>query len=241
MTEDPIKLFASRAERYPEPTEADAAQGAVRVALAAVPVLGGSLTEILSMVLTPALTRRRDDWFKELAEAFESVETKVNGFTTGDLQGNELFVSAAIQATRAAISTHQEEKRAALRNALVNIALGRAPQEDQVQMFLRYVEELTTWHLRVLRFFQSPANHLAAKGLRSEYMMGGGAQVLEDMYPELRGNREFYDQIATDLHSRGMLNSPPSFLHTSMTGSGMVAKRTTAIADAFLAFITSPI
>jgi hypothetical protein len=60
------------------------------------------------------------------------------------------------------------------------------------------------------------------------------------MYPVLRGNGEFYDQIATDLFARGMLNSP-SFLHTSMTGNGMVAKRTTAIADGFLEFIAAPL
>jgi hypothetical protein len=43
MAEDPIKLFATRAERYPEPTDADLAQGVARAALAAIPIVGGSI------------------------------------------------------------------------------------------------------------------------------------------------------------------------------------------------------
>ena len=71
--------------------------------------------------------------------------------------------------------------------------------------------------------------------------MGGAAQVLENAYPEYRGKREFYDQVVNDLGNRGLLSSPSSFLHTTMTGDGMVTKRTTALADAFLAFIADPL
>lgn len=146
-----------------------------------------------------------------------------------------------IEATRSAISTHKDEKRDALRNGLLNIALQRITDEDQQQTFLRYIDELTVWHIRILVLFQSPAQQLATKGVRSDFYMGGAAQVLESMYPELRDRREFYDQIVVDLHARGLLNSPPSFLHTMMTGNGMVSKRTTPLADAFLSFISDPL
>jgi hypothetical protein len=46
MVEDPIKLFSTRAERYPEPTDTDHAQGAARAALAAIPVIAGTITEV---------------------------------------------------------------------------------------------------------------------------------------------------------------------------------------------------
>src|ERR1035441_2729815 len=89
MAEDPIKLFASRAERYPQSTEADIAQGAARATLAVIPVIGGSITEILSLLLTPAVTRRRDEWFKELADALDQLEKKIEGFKVGKLADNE--------------------------------------------------------------------------------------------------------------------------------------------------------
>jgi protoheme ferro-lyase len=127
MAEDPIKLFSSRADRYPEPTEADVALGAGRAALAAIPVIGGTLTEVLSLVLAPAVARRRDTWFRELADALEEAERKIEGFTIENLAEDELFVSAVIEATRSAVSTHKDEKREALKNGLLNIACTGPP------------------------------------------------------------------------------------------------------------------
>jgi hypothetical protein len=240
MSEDPIKLFSTRSERYPEPSEADTLLAGARATLTAIPVLGGSLTEILSLVLAPAVTKRRDEWFKELANALEELETKVEGFRTEQLQNDEIFVSAVIQATRTAASTHQQEKREALRNALLNTALHRTPVEDELQMFLRYIDEMTVWHLRVLQLFQNPSAALQAKNIRLNYYAGGPHLVLEAVYPELKGKRDFYDQIVADVKARGMINSSADFLHTLMTGAGMTEKRTTAIADNFLEFIKRP-
>lgn len=240
MAEEPTKLFSTRAERYPEPTEADVALGAGRAALAAIPFVGGSITEVLSLVLAPAVARRRDTWFKELADGLEEAERKIDSFSVKNLAQDEAFVSAVIEATRSAISTHKDEKRDALRNGLLNIALHRSTDEDQQQTFLRYIDELTVWHLRILGLFQNPPKYLAAKEVGANYSMGSASQVLEDVYPELRGKRELYDQIAADLGARGLVTSP-GFLHGMMSAQGMVAKRTTPLADAFLDFISDPI
>lgn len=233
----PIKLFSSRSELYPEPSGSDLALGAARAAVAAAPIVGGSATEMLSMVLAPSLARRRDQWFKEFADALEQLETKVDGFRIADLSENEAFVSAVIEASKTAIGTHQQEKREALRNALLNIALQRTMDEDQQQIFLRYVAELTIWHIRFLALFQAPQAKLAAKGVKTNYYTRGASHVLEDYYPELQGKREFYDQIAAD--ARGFIGGR-SFLHSMMSAQGMVSKRTTPLADTFLTFISEP-
>jgi hypothetical protein len=98
MTENTIKRTNTRAERYPEPAQADAVQAVARAAIAAVPVIGGTITELLSLVLSPAVERRKDEWLKELADALGELESKVEGFKIGDLQHNEQFVSAVIEA-----------------------------------------------------------------------------------------------------------------------------------------------
>ena len=56
-----------------------------RALLAAIPVIGGSITETLSMVLAPAVARRRDEWFKELADALDRLEQKAEGFRVEEL------------------------------------------------------------------------------------------------------------------------------------------------------------
>jgi hypothetical protein len=240
LSDKPIELFASRAERYPEPSQSDVALGATRAALAAIPIVGGSVTELMSLVITPSVVRRRDQWLKDLADGLDQLEAKIDDFQVSDLQDNEAFVSAVIEASKTAVATHKREKHEALRNALLNIALLRTPDEDQQQIFLRYIEELTAWHIKFLALFENPPRLLATRGIRNNYYIGAGSQVLEDVYPELAGKRELYDQIAADLDARGLI-AGTAFLHGSMSAQGMVSKRTTALADAFLAFISEPL
>ena len=108
-------------------------------------------------------------------------------------------------------------------------------------MFVGYIDALTGWHIRLLRFFQAPMQMAARCGARTDYSFAGAlAQPLEDVYPDLRGRRDFYDQITRDLAARGFLSSNPDVLYTMMTSSGMSAKRTTDTADRFLTFISAP-
>lgn len=140
VAEKPIKLFATRAERYPEAESADVVQGASRAALSLVPVFGGPALELLSLVVTPSLGRRRDDWLRELADDFDQLEAKVSGFRIENLVNNEPFISAVVQATRTATGTHLADKRAMLRNALVNIAVGKGPGEELQEVFVAAID-----------------------------------------------------------------------------------------------------
>ncbi len=156
VTEDPVKLFATRAEQYPEPTDADIAQGAARATLAAMPLIGGPVTEALSIFLVSPVARRRDAWFKNLADGFDELEAKVDGFRTENLQNQERIISAVIQATRSALGAHQREKLDALRNAILNIALSKTPDEEREIFFLNLIELFSVTHLEILRLFANP-------------------------------------------------------------------------------------
>lgn len=234
MNETPIEL--------PQPSGWDHAHLALKTALSALPLVGGPAAELFAAIIAPPLARRRDDWLEALAEGLSALKEKVASVTPESLANNEAFVSVVMQASRAALQTHQKEKLEALRNAVLNVAAGRAPDEDQQAMFMSYIETLTTWHIRMLKFFDAPMRMAAACGARTDYSIAGAlAQPLEDVFPKLRGQRDFYDQIARDLKARGFLNSADDILHVMMSGSGMSAKRTTETADRFLAFITSPL
>ncbi|MGI4758201.1 MAG: hypothetical protein ACRYGF_15305 [Janthinobacterium lividum] len=206
-------------------------------------MIGGSLTEVLSLVLAPAVTRRRDTWFKEVAEALEEAERKIDGFSVESLTQDEAFVSAVIEATRSAISTHKDEKRDALRNGLLNIALHRSTNEDQQQTFFRYIDELTVWHMRILKLFQNPIEQVSARDpyVTTSYTGGAPVQIIRIVYPELYEKQELYQQLVSDLYNRGLFNADSKVLHITMTADGMFAKRTTVLADDFLAFIANPI
>ena len=115
-----------------------------------------------------------------------------------------------------------------------------APEEDLQMIFLGYIDSLTTWHIRILKLFDNPTEWFRQNGKKfPEVLFGGLENVLTSAYPELRGQRGFFDQIFKDLYDRGLINTES--LHVTMTGSGLTAQRTSDIGKAFIGFITSPL
>ena len=107
-------------------------------------------------------------------------------------------------------------------------------------MFITFVDTLTPWHLRILAFFQSPAEWGARNQLSyPNWSMGGAATVLEHTFPALNGRRDLYDQIVKDLFARGLMTTDS--LHTTVTRQSMFASRTTPMGGRFLEFISSPL
>lgn len=228
----------TRKYQPPEPTGADAAHLAVRAAISAIPTLGGPAAELFSALIAPPLERRRRAWMEEVAEGLRKLEDQ-GKVSFDELQEDEAFIDTLLHASQAAMRTHQQEKRAALRNAILNSALPNPPDESLRLVFLSLVDQFTVWHLRLLKLFQDPEGW-ARKHNRSygSIYAGGLSSILESAYPELRGRREFYDQVWRDLYLRGLVNTES--LHTMMTASGLMAKRTTDLGDRFLKFIEEP-
>lgn len=241
MTENTIKLFATRAEQYPQPNEIDVTRAALEKAAELVPIFGPATIQVIGQFLVPGVERRREEWFKKLADAFDRLQETVEGFRIEVLGDNEAFASAMIQATRIAIGTHRDEKRSSLRNGLINIALGRGPCEDEEQMFIRYIEELGPWHIRILNCLMDKEAEKrfdeANQNLRTgQTSFRWRAERLLMTFPELENQSAFYDQAVLDLYSRGLYPFPG--LRGTMTAPPH--QQTEARARAFLAFIASP-
>jgi len=204
-----------------------------------VPVGGSALTVLLETIFAPPLERRREKWFGMLAEAVAELQRTVQGISPEALAANEMFVTAAAQATQVALRTHQEEKLQALKRAVICAASADAPAEDQQLMFLRFIDELTPWHLRLLAFFNSPEQWLKDRGQVASWSLGAPSTVLEHCFPDLNGQSGFYVQLVRDLQSRGLIHQG-EFLNTTMTGRGMLEARTTPFGRAFLVYISEP-
>jgi hypothetical protein len=230
----------SNQRNKPEESIGDVAHTVVKAGLSAIPVIGGPLAELFAAVIEPPISRRRVQWIESIGNGLKILEEKVDGFKIEALSQNEMFITTVMQASQAAIRNHQKEKLEALRNAVLNAALPNAPEEDIQLMFLNFIDGLTPWHLRVLKFIDDPlewgkSNNIPYLNLSS----GGPSNVLEHTFPELKGRRDFYDLIVKDLFNRGLMNTES--LHGMMTEQGMYASRTTKMGKQFLKFITSPI
>ena len=195
-----------------------------KTALSAIP--GGALiTSVYDTVKDNCLSKRQEKWRTALEERLVKLEN-----TLEEIGNDEFFTTALVKATELAMRTAKEEKMAYLANSVIN-SLNPDLNEEKLIVFLDLLDRYTVSHIKILYFFFEPKRF---DGIDSNtYIMGSPSTPLFHVYPEL--NNELFEKIYADLYNDGMVTLKN--LNTSMTGSGMVAKRTTAIADEFLKFI----
>lgn len=225
----------------PNERKKEIALGVTKAALGSVPVLGGAAAELLDLVMRPAVESRRTDWLNDLSDALAELQTRVEGIETGLLLENQEFVSTLFQASAIALREHRIEKLAALRNAVLNTAVTTSGDEDEHALFLSWVDDLTPWHLRLLKFFDDKEDVARERDKLPfpGWAAGGVSTVLEHVYPELVGRRSMYDLIASDLHGRGLIKIDS--LHSTGTREGyMLARQTSDMGQRFISFISEP-
>lgn len=220
------KVLSENNLKVPKVTSGDALHAIARAGLSAIPFAGGAAVELFQAVVQPPIEKRRQKWMSEVGDRLLELEAK--GLKLEDLQNNEQFISAVMHASQAVIRTHQDAKLKALRNAVINIAIGQAPDETHQHLLLNFVDSFTEQHLRILKLFQNPKPP-------PNISMGGLSTVLEHNIPELQQYRELYIQLWKDLYSKGLVNTEG--LNVTMSGNGLEAKRTTELGDSLLRFI----
>jgi len=109
---------------------------------------GGLVAEVANLFFNP-IEKRKQKWMALVAIALKEIETKFRRLPD-DLEGDEKFISLLSHATLTALQNHHEEKLRALQRAVVSAANPESPAEDVQLQFLRYVDELSATHLRIL-------------------------------------------------------------------------------------------
>lgn len=151
------------------------------------------------------------------------MEDRVTGFRFDDLGQNERFVSATLQATQAALRSHQKEKLEALRNAVLNVAVGRNFSDEQQGVFLSLLDTLQPIHLNLLRFFADPPGYCRFLGKPPMLLPAGGDSIASHevlkLIPELRNeaqltaadagsSQQLVDLVIGDLISDQLIKLP---------------------------------
>ena len=214
---------------FPERSALDHADSAARALVSFIPGVGGPAAKLLDVVIAPPLERRRRDWFHGLAERLDSLERKVEEITVESLRDDEEFITAATTVSMIAIRNHDEEKLAALQNAVVNVALRTEPDLELRAVFLSLLDYLTPLHMRLLRFFEDPrafVEHSRPESAGARTTREIALSVLTDLPPEA------YDLLCRDLENRGLVRLP-----TEPT-IGLTNEGPTELGGRFLRFIS---
>lgn len=224
-----------KALRPPAPTTADKIMGAIKALAGELPG-GGLASEICGWFLRTPFERRTEEWQRTVGEVLHRLAAE-RGVDLEELQKDERFVDTVLHATQVALRNADTEKRQALRNAILNSALPSAPDDSRRQMFLNYIDLLTPWHLRLLHLFAEPVEWFKANNKTWPNLYAGGrSAVLDAAYPELKSERDLYDQVWRDLHVRGLVGTDS--MHGMVSEQGLRQGLTTPAGRQFLAFIS---
>ena len=135
-----------------------------------------------------------------------------------------------MQATQEAIRTHQEEKLEALRNAVLNTALGEGPDFDRKQIFLNKIAVLTPLHVRVLGTMDRNTTRERSLVL----------QHINDVIPGLRDDEDLSRFILRDLVSHGVVQEFVSEVDDPDREVPQRIYRRSKLGQQFLDFISPP-
>ena len=244
-------------EPAPDAAAFDYGLAITKVASIAFPFLSPGIT-LFDLITTPARSKRLSDWCEELRLRFNDFSQKVEGMTPEALANSDAFISAFAQATQAAIKTHLPEKREALRNAVLNVALGKEPDEDRQQQFLALVDRFSEVHLRILKLLSDPAGYFRIQGrpvpnlnhVKPKMLINS---LVGQAFPSLRKGSEdgstfqFTEMILGDLVSSRLVafeQNQDTWVvpaYAIKAGGGPIGKMTKDLGDDFLAFIAEPV
>jgi len=210
-------------------------------AISAVPIVGGPVATLLTAGVGGVVNRRLTDWFAELARDVDQLAARVDELQPERLADSDAFADAVMTAARIVEKTSQQEKLDALRNAVVNSVLPRAPDADYRASFFAIVDDLTPTHLRLLMLLDNAQSYFDA---RTELLLpepGPSATAYELVaaaLPKLLGD-EFADKFFADLSRNGLVSTDS--LRATMVSDRSWYRATSAYGRYFLAFIAEPV
>lgn len=227
--------------------------GVTSLMSAVIPGVGAALGEFLCSFFRSPFEARSERWMHVLLKEFGALqESKVD---VVDLEKNEIFLTAVLQATTVAMRTHQQEKIEALGNALSNVARSGAPDEARTHLFLSFVDRFSGLHLRLLALFDDPIRaagfdkweDMVAELMQPTddpvWMAFSSSDYIKRAIPEFASEREICLRFMRDLKDEGLVAIDGEMLPGASIDIAFpqlaepLGSYTTELGKSFLAFI----
>jgi hypothetical protein len=202
--------------------------------------------ELFNHLVQPPLVRRRDEFVAQIAERLHALEQR--GINFQALTTNAQFLTTVQHVVLIALRTHSEDKLSALRNCILNVAAGTAPEARKVDYFVAAIDGFTEVHIRMLIVSKATAAARVSWMQAAETFVGLPSVV--DRVSEQLGIRRPDAAIVTkawnDLLSLGLVVSfdgpdrPTLPLDEAVEMSADARPLTLPLADELLKFIAEP-
>jgi hypothetical protein len=213
----------------------EAVATAAKIGLSAIPVIGGALAETINAGVGAVVQRRRDEYVASIAEKVRELSDR-HLLDEDHLSENPVFVDTFLQTAQAAVKSSIEEKRIALRNALLNSILPSAPNEDVRALFIRYIDEFSGAHLAILRVLQENPAQVSPNEYAPSLAFSTKVRAWLVKDPTLRDVP--VDIFLNELQSRGLIEGPAR--GGTLADLPTSAVKLTDLGKRFVVFVSEP-
>ncbi|WP_043352513.1 hypothetical protein [Methylobacterium sp. B1] len=213
------------------------AVGTLDAAASLVPGASYGVQQLVRQFIGEPLERRREGWFTSLGIGVRELQDRLDGFDPATLGQNEEFIDTVAETTRVAMATHRAEKLEALRNAVLNTAIGLTVEEAQRGTFIALLERFSTLHLRLMQVLSNPLEMPEILAIGGSKAMMPVTDALVAAFRE-RADRAVVGTVLTDLQSAHLLRD----LNTAAISPDPLTSRClTPLGESFVRFISSPL
>lgn len=208
--------------------------------LAGMVPLGSSAYELITTIVVPLHEKKKREFLNDLAERLKKLEDE-GKIDYQELAESEEFNTIITKAILLAQQNHQEEKMEALRNVVLNASV-KLPKEvaefDDLNYFLRIIEEITPLHILLLKTFEDPKMEADKRGVEFGNMMTSSSKnTLFKIYPDLKPKGDFIKIYWKELYDYALVKTDS--LYSMVTGEAALNSLTTPLGNKFLEMIES--
>lgn len=187
---------------YPNEEKKDKIYNTLKAIVSDVPIVGGTVSELLFSFFSKPVDKRREKWFNDLAETIINLEENAKGIN--DIVNSDIFITTVLKTTEIAIKTHQEEKLEYLKNIVKNSILIEDIGEMEKIIFLEIISDYTPLHIKVLLFMSNPKKCLKEKSYKNRFTNCAYREFLLEYIPEVKGKEMILKKIEKDLYNDGL-------------------------------------
>lgn len=218
---------------YPVKRAADYAYDTTEAGISVIPIAGGALQKFIQTLGFDPFRKREQEFFEALAETVKSLRDR-DVFQITDLQDNTYFEGLIAEIHDKFLHARTEEKKTWLLNAATEALSGLSVDEVAAGRFLALIEQYSQMHVLILRFLAEPSGNTVAVECVRNISMGGLGDFMVSVFRPHRLTRDMVQIVFDDLELQGLVSGS---INTTISASGLMSKRTTALGDAFLKFI----
>jgi hypothetical protein len=207
----------------------------IKAGLSAAP-FAGAIASLMTDYIPNAKAKRVEEFAEQIAKDFYNLQDSVNA----EYLQTDDFAYMFEQSFRAVAEHPQREKLEAFRGILVNSATIKGYTEEEKEYFLNLAMNLSTLHIRILKFMAMPEKYLEEAGIPKEKISGGFGNFFPVAIPGV--SIEVIRSAFGELYRYGFTNTTESIFGTMTAGQGLdlLRGRVTELGNRFIQFCTSP-